>query len=166
MKIVGDKLAEIADSEQDSTGRDLFGRSAFNRYYYSIYLITIGMLENFESEDKNINHSSIPDMLKGRVRNRSVDEIDKAVRNKMINYAVSRKLKRELIRGLNELANLMNEAYGIRVIADYRPKQPLESGVSGLKLGSCTLSSAKGWEGRANLYCGRIISVWRTIGYV
>ena len=44
MKIVGEKLERWALEQKAVDEKDLFGRSAFNRYYYAVFLLTREML--------------------------------------------------------------------------------------------------------------------------
>ena len=166
MKIVGDKLAEIAVNEPDSDRQNLFGRSAFNRYYYSAYWITRGMITIIAGEWNKHSHEDIPNMLNGNTKNKIDREIQRAVEQKTIEQGYSNDLHERAHRRLEDLADLMREAYAVRIVADYQPENLIEISDADLMLENCTLASANGWEARANYCCDDILSVWEEIGHV
>lgn len=45
MKVVGEQLHDWALQKKAQPERDVFGRSAFNRFYYAAFLITREMLD-------------------------------------------------------------------------------------------------------------------------
>jgi hypothetical protein len=67
MRIVGDHLAEVAAKSGDATHFDLFGRSAFNRYYYSAFLSVRTALRTIDSRWATPSHQAVPAVLKGDV---------------------------------------------------------------------------------------------------
>jgi len=70
MKIVGDHLTGVAANRADVSECDLFGRSAFNRYYYAAYLITRDMLTQLDPAWGKTSHGGIPDLLEDSVINK------------------------------------------------------------------------------------------------
>ena len=58
MKIVGEQLESWALDRKVETERDLFGRSAFNRYYYAVFLLTREMLGEFKASWKKTMHAN------------------------------------------------------------------------------------------------------------
>lgn len=63
MKVVGDKLENFALGEKNILSKDLFGRSAFNRYYYAAFLVTREMLGELQNSWKATPHRQIPILL-------------------------------------------------------------------------------------------------------
>jgi len=56
MQRVGAALAERAVTAQVLDEADVFGRSAFNRYYYATYLITRALLRELNVRAGEIEH--------------------------------------------------------------------------------------------------------------
>lgn len=68
MKIVGEKLSDWAVAEKDDGHVDLFGRSAFNRYYYSTFLITRELLRSLDPKWGTAAHKNIPEILRDSLK--------------------------------------------------------------------------------------------------
>lgn len=164
MKIVGEKLESWALEQQATDERDLFGRSAFNRYYYAIFLLTREMLGEFKPNWKGTMHAGIPDLLRTSVKKEVKNTLQSAVRSGLISQAQSSVLIDKHNISLNALATLLEEAYQVRIIADYEPEIPIQQKHHVLSLDSHKLTSAKNWPDRAAAYCKAIRKIWKETG--
>lgn len=164
MKTVGEKLEDWAHSQSDERNKDLFARSAFNRYYYAAFLITRDMLGEFKSEWKHTPHKGIPGLLEDALKKPVLDQLKKAVRNGIINIGEMSKLRQDLQNATSELANLLREAYDARIIADYEPEVAIEIKGRVFSLKSYSLNAASGWANRASGHCKTIRRIWKDAG--
>ncbi len=166
MKIVGEKLQDIAISETDSVKQDLFGRSAFNRFYYAAFLEVRKMLGELDPKWKRTPHGNIPQLLEKGVRKPVTNALRESVKGDVITEAESNKRKHELFTSTTDLANLLREAYDIRLIADYEPENIVEVNDKVISLNSLKLTTAISWSNKASSYCKSIRKVWKETGLV
>ena len=166
MKVVGEKLEDFALSESDSAKKNLFGRSAFNRYYYAAFLITREMLAEIEPKWKQTPHKEIPNLLQTSVRKPVVQRLKQDARKDLITNGELSALQAKLTKATTELANLLVQAYDVRIIADYEPETHITVSKRIITLSACKLTAAKTWADRAGAYCKDIRKVWKDSGLV
>ncbi len=160
MKIVGEKLGNIAISETDFVKKDLFGRSAFNRFYYAAFLEVRKMLGELDQKWKRTAHRAIPELLETGVQKRVTNVLKKNLKKGIITKKEFNRFKYELLDSTNALANLLREAYDTRLIADYEPEKLIEVNGKVISLNSLKLTTAISWSSRASLHCKNIRKVW------
>ena len=166
MKLVGEKLANCALSESDSFKKDLFGRSAFNRYYYAAFLITREMLGEINPKWKKTPHKGIPELLQNAVRKPAIKRLKLDAKKDLITNGEFSALQTKINNATSELANLLVQAYDVRLIADYEPEKHIAVVNKIIVLSSCKLTSASNWANKANAYCKDIRKVWKDSGLV
>lgn len=166
MRIVGDKLENWANKAKSTDEKNLFGRSAFNRYYYSAYLITREMLGEFDEGWKYMSHKSIPGLLTGKVRDKAKRQIKNAFNSKLISYGECSRMQTSINEATSNLANLLKLAYDIRCVADYQPEKVIVINKKSLSLENYKLSSAPSWTNQVNRDCGVIKKLWKDLGIV
>jgi hypothetical protein len=164
MQIVGNKLAEWANHETEVNVADLFGRSAFNRYYYSAFLVTRELLNELDSKWAEPSHSGIPDLLRKTIVKKVKLSINKAVKLGTIDPGEALKLEATIMTAANELANLLSAAYAVRVIADYEPEVQIIKKGKVFSLNNESITRAKNWPNQASIYTTSIRKVWKGIG--
>lgn len=164
MKVVGDKLREWAIREHNDNDADAFGRSAFNRYYYSSYLITRDMLKSLNPEWAKASHGNIPTILTEAITSRVRQAIKIAERARLIDPRTSSTSRQSLNVAVAELSNLLSMAYSIRVTADYEPEFRVVRAGNSMELNNCSLESAKSWPDKAALLSKTILKVWYELG--
>ncbi|MDP1548660.1 MAG: hypothetical protein Q8L97_00665 [Nitrosomonas sp.] len=164
MKIVGDQLEKWAHIQSESHKKDLFGRSAFNRYYYAAFLITREMLGNYKSEWKRTPHAEIPKLLKSSFSKPVINQMNINQKKGLMTTSEASRLRKKLKTATSELANLLKEAYDARVIADYDPETTITIEGNNISLKFYKLNSASSWADRASGYCKTIYSVRRDVG--
>ena len=160
MKIVGDQLAAWALAQAEDDKKDLFGRSAFNRYYYAACLSTRKMLGELETTWERTAHRNIPHLLKGKLKEKLTSAIDKGI--------LTRGKDMEVINqhnsSIDALAVLLEQAYKVRISADYEPEVRIQQKDEVISLSGHTLTSAEGWPDRADSYCKAIRDAWKEAG--
>lgn len=164
MKVVGKQLEEWAHTQPDSHKKDLFSRSAFNRYYYAAFLITREMLSKYKSEWKCTRHAEIPNLLETSFSRSVINQLEKKKKQGLMTDGEVSRLRTTLKTATSELAILLREAYDVRVIADYEPETVITTVGNTISLKRYKLSSASSWENRADGYCKTIYRVWRDVG--
>lgn len=136
---------------------DVFARSAFNRYYYSLFLIVRSTVLLINPKWDAV-HSGIPDVLQGSI----YDQINKYRKNSL------KRQDRETIEicnralfALKALADLMKNANSVRVLADYNPQiSVVDEGDSRFALGATNITSAHGWPERAKSLTREVERAW------
>lgn len=143
----------------DEAQADLFGRSAFNRYYYAAYLITRDMLTDFDRNWRSTPHAKIPEILNGSVK-KPINNFKRMVTKLGDSESIS--ICSNAISGISELSNVLVSAYSIRVTADYDPDVLIEfgEGVSSFKLRSTSVGVARNWTEQARFLTGVVRRGW------
>jgi hypothetical protein len=164
MKIVGDHLAGVAATRGDMTECDLFGRSAFNRYYYGTYLIARNMLMQLDPAWARTPHSDIPNLLEGAVINKIRREAKNQEQAGLLSKATSSSLRASAAAAVTQLSQLLKSAYDVRIVADYEPDSQISRNGQILILVEHSSDEAKRWQGRATQATGTILNIWRRLG--
>lgn len=164
MKVVGEKLESVALLERDVFKKDLFGRSAFNRYYYAAFLVTRKMLGELNPSWKHTAHREIPNLLLTGVRKPVVRKLKQNAKKDLMTLGESSALQTKLTKATMELSNLLLQAYDVRSVADYEPEQQIAIDNKVITLCSCKLTSANTWADKANAFCKDIRKVWKESG--
>ena len=160
MKIVGDQLATWALAQTEDDKKDLFGRSAFNRYYYAAFLSVRQMLGELEPKWQRTAHRNIPDLLKRTLKRKLKSAIDKGILPRGEGMQVIEKHS----KSISGLADLLKQAYKVRISADYEPEERIQQTNKVISLSDHTLTSAEKWPGRADSYCKAIRRAWKDAG--
>ena len=166
MKIVGEKLENWALAENSADEKDLFGRSAFNRYYYSAFLLTRKMLGEFKSQWMKEKHANIPNLLRTTVTNEVKKALKAAEKDNILQRGEASRILQAQKSSANRLANLLEDAYKIRIIADYEPEIAIRQNKKIITLDRYKLTSAKSWPDQAGALCGAIRKAWKESGLV
>lgn len=166
MKIVGDHLGDFALKSGSEIHCDLFGRSAYNRYYYSAFLCVRAALKTIDSRWATPTHQDVPRVLIGEVLHRLKRHIQLARDSNQINHTQGEQMYHAAASAASELSNLLRSAREIRRVADYEPEQPVSKVGSQLKLRGYTLDTAKGWTQRAETQVKTILRVYGQLGVI
>jgi len=164
MKIVGDELSILASSRHGSDDFDLLGRSAYNRYYYSAYLITRQTVGQMRSDWKRISHAGLPTLLDSALINVVKSHLERQRRTNLITQGQYSRLLSDFRNTANELAQLLKLAYNIRTLADYEPEIKISYINHVISLQSCNITTAKEWTAKTDKLCGRLLRLWKEIG--
>ncbi|RQN41009.1 SPFH domain-containing protein [Paraburkholderia tropica] len=164
MEQVADSLARQAIASLDADGANLFGRSAFNRYYYGVYLAVRAMLQVGHPEIQRFQHKDLPDELTGKVRNRIMEASRQQIKRKLLDEGHAAQLIDSATTALRELAEILREGYRIRVVADYDPSAKAIVQNGHVLLQDKTTDAARQWGRRAERAIGQVKRVWRQLG--
>ncbi|MEC8010304.1 MAG: hypothetical protein VX185_05975 [Pseudomonadota bacterium] len=164
MQHVGNQLTTWAIENNSEDEVDLFARSAFNRFYYAAFLETRTMLGEFNTSWKKTPHLNIPELLREGVKKKVINTLKALVKSEDISIAESNKIKQSYQISVCELANLLEQAYQIRVLADYEPENKATKDGKVILLGIHKLATAKEWPNQANSYCKAIRKIWKETG--
>jgi len=166
MNRVGEVLRKYALSEGDASKKNLFGRSAFNRYYYAAFLITREMLAAIDPRWEKTPHKNIPALLQDSLCKPVLHRLKLNAKQKLITDGESSRLRTKLTHATRNLADLMKRAYDVRRTADYEPESSIVVKDRDIILNSCTLTAANLWASRAGVLCKDIRKVWEDSGHV
>lgn len=155
MEVVARHLKDRALALEDASdvSADLFGRSAFNRYYYSAFLLTRQLLLPI-FDDLPSQHASIPDYLRGSVA-RELNKRKQRARRTDDHPSV--KQAQDARQAALELADLLVLGYSARVAADYHPEVPISFYSQGFKLNEVRLADAESWPHKARTFATMIL---------
>jgi hypothetical protein len=164
MRIVADKLKELALASITDHEIDQYGRSAFNRYYYAVYLVVRRTLMNINPSWARSPHKNIPGILTGSMYTHARDQAQKLERAGQL----SQREKSDVIRSIriyvDELSKVLQTAYEARAMADYSPEETVRRVGNNLELKKYTIASAQAWPERAERNAGQLAAKWRELG--
>lgn len=164
MKVVGEQLQGWAVSQRETEVKDLFGRSAFNRYYYAAYLVTRKNLGELDPKWKKEKHKAIPNTLLTTVRKPVKHELDKQVKKGIMTSKQRADALDSLKAATAALADLLQQAYDLRCVADYEPEESIVVDGKIMTLKDYKLNTAREWPSKASAYCKTIRKVWGDAG--
>lgn len=164
MEQVADSLTSQAVASGNADDADLFGRSAFNRYYYGVYLAVRAMLQVGHPDIQRFPHKDLPVELTGRVRTRIMEVSRQQIRRKLLDEGQAARLTDSATTALRELAEILREGYRIRVVADYDPSARAVVHDGHVLLQDKTTDAARQWGRRADRAIGQVKRVWRQLG--
>lgn len=138
---------------------DLFGRSSFNRYYYTLFLEIRKMLSELDSKWKKPQHAHVPAMLRGCVLN-GIEHRRKLASKFGDEEAV--KLCSIAKLSLEDLAQIMSSASAVRVVADYNPEIPVYADDNGsFQLANTSVETAHNWLFQAKIHIQNVKIAWK-----
>jgi len=160
MHEVGHHL-QIEAIKKDGPEKDLFARSAYNRYYYSIFLIAREMLLTLNPDYRQLAHQDYPAILSGSIV-KSFKK-DRSIAQKNNDYNLFNKIESAISASKN-FSELMHRAYATRVVADYQPHEKINfTDNERFYLNGMSITEAHNWLSRATLWRDTIIDAWRQV---
>jgi hypothetical protein len=161
MEVVARHLQVEAMRRQTQDARDQFGRSAYNRYYYALFLCTRRLLAELDAKWANMPHASYEGVLTGQIKN----EIKNGQRRaQKLSDTNTIQLCERAKQATHELAQLMHRGNATRVVADYNPDTPIDFTSSDrFKLAGIDITEADQWPHRARDLSATIAAAWRQI---
>lgn len=162
MEVVADHLCQEVYRRADQAEKDLFGRSAFNRYYYATFLhVRTGLRQLNDPDWFDLPHKVIPDVLKGAIRKKlSKGRVDASKVNDTDVVKLCERAKHAAL----ELSELMKKGYATRVVADYYPEIEVSfAGDREFFLHSVGTNDARDWPQKASVYVRTIVLAWGQI---
>lgn len=161
MELVALHLENEALRRSSADGRDQFGRSAFNRYYYATFISIQRALRNHRPHWSNNGHAKLPRVLRDDVVKELRANCDKG---KKVGDREITRLCSDGISAAKALASILDEGYAIRVIADYFPDIAVDFvSTKNFKLNAITVTHAHSWPSRASGFVAILERAWRQI---
>lgn len=160
MLVVANHLEKECWKPKDALERDQFARSAFNRYYYAVYLTVRNALGEIDPSWNEPAHSQVPKLLRDTV----VKRIKKRAKKPAMQREQSEKLVNQACTAAKALATLMDTGYMTRVVADYEPDRLVVFKDSVVTLAGVKASSARQWSRDANTQCRVLVDAAKKLG--
>ncbi len=164
MKIVADKLRDIAAATADPGELDQFGRSAFNRYYYAAFLIVRARLLAMDAGWGKAAHKSLPDILSNRLCRQARQRVAAMKRAGALDDATGAQVLHSIHNSAGSLSQLLTNAYAARTVADYEPEERVFRDSGTLRLRNFTLKAAESWPSQAERAAAQMFLHWRKLG--
>jgi hypothetical protein len=150
---------EAIKSDKPLEERDLFGRSAYNRYYYASFLHVRKMLTELDIRWSRTPHNDYPNILRITIRN-EIRKYKKTARKSDDLYLLQ--LYSQAINAAHELAVIMEKSYATRVVADYHPDIQVDfTNSNRFKLQRVEITEAHQWPEKAKVLAETITSAWK-----
>jgi hypothetical protein len=159
-------LASVSKASATHSEFDLFGRSAYNRYYYAAFLCVRSALREIDQAWSAPAHKAIPELLRGQVRSRLKKGIRSAEASGQITRSEGKRMFNAVSIAASTLSTLLDSAREVRRVADYEPEQLLMKDGMTVKLRDCSLDTAMRWTRRAELETKRILKVYGDLGLI
>jgi hypothetical protein len=121
MITVANHLRDYAYGLTDATEVDLFGRSAFNRFYYACYWVIRTNLPDAVTDWTKMGHKSLPNCLKSSVQKETLKTLERLRKSNTISDVDFGRLHPRITRSISEIARLLEHGYSVRCTADYNP---------------------------------------------
>ncbi|WP_146036882.1 hypothetical protein [Burkholderia pseudomallei] len=166
MERVANSLAQQAINAQDEGDVNLYGRSAFNRYYYAAYLSVREMLQCGQPAHASAAHSDLPGLLEGAVLKRIKAAVQRQVKLRLLTHGEGEGINHAATDALTTLADILRDGYRMRVIADYKPTILATIENRRVKLEDKNSDAARHWNKRARHAIGSVVSIWRKLGLI
>ncbi|MFA8391367.1 hypothetical protein ACEPUD_14790 [Burkholderia ubonensis] len=166
MERVANSLAQQAIDAHDKGDANLYGRSAFNRYYYAVYLSVREMLRSGQPEYAAATHNDLPGLLEGAVLKRIKLEIQRQIKLKLLAHGEGEGMVHAATDALTTLADILRDGYRMRVIADYKPAIIATVENKRVMLEDKNSDAARNWNKRARHAIGSVVSIWRKLGLI
>mgnify|MGYP001040464198 CR=1 FL=1 len=160
MHNVGHHLQIEAIKETDPI-KDLFARSAYNRYYYNIFLSVRTMLSEFDPKWSRTPHKDCPIILKETMKKIYKSAKKRAHKNNDTDLV---KILDSAIPALHSLSEIMTKAGAIRITADYYPEERVNfTTANRFSLKNVDISEAHEWDQKIGILINTIRSAWKQI---
>ena len=141
--------------------RDLFARSAYNRYYYGVFLTIRDSLSNMNDDWETRKHKEIPNKLRTTIYKAFQNEKRKAASQR--DYELT-EIIRKAQASLCELSALLEKAEAARIVADYYPETPVDfASAERFSLAKIDITEAHQWKEQVNQHIRTIQSAWMQV---
>lgn len=160
MQCVGHHL-QIYAHNNAGPDRDLFARSAYNRYYYGCFLMLREAFREMDSAWIHSPHKSYPEILSGQITRRLKHE--RRAAQKLGDTDLTKTIDSAL-RAIPKICEIIKEAYATRVVADYEPSiQVCFRGENRFSLNDIEISKAHQWQNRMQILISAVLTAWRQV---
>lgn len=161
MENVANHLRLEVFKQHPNEDKDCFGRTAFNRYYYSIFLEIKKTLSSLNPDWDILGHAQVPDLLRGKVKKTFSKGMSRALKLNDNDTVIKCK---QAISALEDLAKLVELGRSVRVVADYHPETAIDFSKSGtFSLNAVTVDDAKAWPYKVRCWLNVVKLTWRQV---
>ena len=159
MLLVAHHLQTEANRRIEPSEKDSFGRSSYNRYYCSVFLLVRQLINEIYRKQSKLGHSAYPDYLRATVV-KDIARIGKLAQK--VNDANLVSQCQRAKSAAHELASLLSTGYAVRVVADYNIDIQVEfSSTDRFKLNGIEITDAHQWPFKAKIFCDSIAELWK-----
>jgi hypothetical protein len=164
LHVVGTTLsAEAKKSSGDIA--DAYGRSAFNRYYYAAYLAVRDLLIQF-NPDWDVSHADAPSLVKITLPDLVRREAKRLQKSKALSHADEQRICSGVASAGASIAEILDVAYKVRVISDYRPEKQVSFDKATFHLDDHSEGEARSWLGTVEMHKARILRLGKELELV
>lgn len=164
MQKVAELLSREVHSRNSLNEKDLFARSAINRYYYACYRVVWDLLKTVYPNKKVPGHSNLPIKIHSGLYKLISKSLSDAEKRGVMRHSEVAKRRNQVRQSTKELSDILTLSYGVRCIADYEPDKKVVVTGSKVALGETTLHAAAQWLRRTEIHCGNLQSEWNALG--
>ncbi len=164
MNRVGEELVTIALGKANADEIDLFGRSAINRFYYACFLDARKALLCIHPS-LAIKHKELPTNIKKTIAEIVRREISRLERQTVISTNEAITYRATLNNIVSNLAEILENAYKLRVIADYEPDKKAVKVGWNVVIDGKSSAMARDWHRRTEQSVARMMRLWRDLGH-
>ena len=154
MQNVAVHLRDYARKLSDPQQMDVFGRSAFNRFYYACYWEVRTTFPHIHKNWAKIGHKALPPYLTSSAKQDILKQLDRLHKAKVVGDSEYAKLKGRIEHSLAEISRLLIQGYSIRCVADYNPEIKTEYVGDSLILNGQKISSIEHLYSEIRKYVG------------
>lgn len=148
----------LATTLEDET--NLFGRSAFNRFYYATFLTVRETLVTIDPSWAEPTHKQVPEILRGALVKRIKNQLNKG----LLEPRETEQVKSLAMKYASDLANTLQTAYLIRIQADYKPEQRATRKGGSIHLYGLKTGDAAGWHQDAVRFSTALLNIAKKVG--
>jgi len=160
MRVVAEHLEEHCKQLTAPCDRDHFARSAFNRYYYAIFLTIRSTLAKIDPNWDEPTHRDVPILL----RNSVVKKLRRRSKGHVMSEPEAAKLSSQGCTAAKALADLVETGNETRKLADYAPERPVLFENATISLGGVKTSTARKWCIDAETRCQVLLNAAKKFG--
>lgn len=139
---------------------DLFLRSAYNRYYYSMQSLAVKEVRFWVEPSTQIKHKNLPELFRTKVAKVIKNEVASA--NRIGDYKFVNLLK-AAERAALDLSQMIELGYKIRCIADYKLDISVDLSKNSVALGGTNIQQAFEWTEKSSKLIETIKNVRLTL---
>lgn len=161
MEDVAQHLQREAVTRADPAQRDVFARSAFNRFYYATFIPLSRSLAAMKVQWAELPHKDVPAVLRGAVIRELKQGRQRAQR---LGDKETEAMCARAISYCHEVATILEAGYAVRVAADYKMEIRIDfSSGADFRLSNVPVSTARQWPARVLAYVDSISTAMRQL---
>lgn len=133
---------------------DVFGRSAFNRYYYACYWEIRSRLPELHHNWLRLGHKDLPKYLSGEIKTKLLENARLLLKKGALSNRDYGNLLPRTEQSIRKISDFLVRGYAIRCAADYSPEFKAIKENGSLCLNGQKLSSLETWYQEVKVQTG------------